>query len=196
MARGRPRTFDRDAALERAMEVFWAKGYEGTQLAELMTTIGINPPSFYAAFGSKEAIFREAVDLYLQTAGAGSMRALAGTGNARDAMAAMLLASAEIALASPSSGGCMVSLGLVNCQSQNASLRDHMCELRRTTLLLIRERLERGVAEGDLSARTDPDRLATFFATVMQGLSLQAQDGATRDDLRGIVETAMRVIDP
>lgn len=195
MARGRPRSFDRDAALARAMEVFWARGYEGAQLSELMAAIGINPPSFYAAFGSKEAIFREAVDLYLSTVGAGSMRALAGTANARDAIRAMLLTSAEIALASPSSGGCMVSLGLVNCQSQNASLRDHMRDLRRTTALLIRERLERGVAEGDLPANTDAVRLATYFATVMQGLSLQAQDGATHDDLLGIAETALTVLD-
>ncbi|MCM2505518.1 TetR/AcrR family transcriptional regulator [Aureimonas altamirensis] len=194
MARGRPRSFDRDAALTSAMEVFWAKGYEGTQLSELMAAIGINPPSFYAAFNSKEAIFREAVDLYLSTVGAGSMRALAERANARDAIEAMLLASAEIALASPSSGGCMVSLGLVNCQSQNAGLRNHMRDLRRTTLLLIRERLERGVAEGDLLAGTDAGRLASYFATVMQGLSLQAQDGATRDDLRSIVETAMDVL--
>lgn len=195
MARGRPRSFDRDAALARAMEVFWARGYEGTQLSELMAAIGINPPSFYAAFGSKEAIFREAVDLYLSTAGAGSMKALVETGNARDAVEAMLLASADIALASPSAGGCMVSLGLVNCQGHNAGLRDYMRDLRRTTALIIRERLERGVAGGDLPAGTDAGRLATYFTTVMQGLSLQAQDGATRDDLRGIVETAMRVLD-
>jgi hypothetical protein len=194
MARGRPRNFDKDAALARAMEVFWARGYEGAQLAEIMTAIGINPPSFYAAFGSKEAIFREAVDLYLSTVGAGSMRALTETAGARDAIKAMLLASADIALASSSSGGCMVSLGLVNCQPQNADLRAHMRDLRRTTILLIRERLERGVADGDLPAETDAERLATYFATILQGLSLQAQDGATRNDLHGIVDTAMNVL--
>lgn len=195
MARGRPRSFDRDAALQRAMEVFWAKGYEGTQLAELMTAIGINPPSFYAAFGSKEAIYREVVELYLSMVGSGSMKALAETANTRDAVEAMLVASAEIALASLSSGGCMISLGLVNCQVQNKGLRDYMRDIRRTTLLLIRERLERGVAEGDLAADTNIDRLAIYFATIMQGLSLQAQDGAARSDLRDIIQTAMAVLD-
>lgn len=195
MARGRPRSFDRDAALTRAMEMFWAKGYEGTQLSELMAAIGINPPSFYAAFGSKEAIFREAVDLYLSTVGAGSMKALAETATIRDAIEAMLLASAEIAIASPSSGGCMISLGLVNCQSQNAELRDHMRGLRRTTALLIRERLEHGKAEGDLPPETETERLAIYFNTVLQGLSLQAQDGATRNDLRAIIATAMHILD-
>ncbi|WP_164125535.1 TetR family transcriptional regulator, partial [Stenotrophomonas maltophilia] len=78
-SRGRPRNFDRDQALERAMRVFWAKGYEGAQLVDLTAAMGINPPSFYAAFGSKQEIFREAIDLYLATAGANAMRALDGT---------------------------------------------------------------------------------------------------------------------
>ncbi len=74
--RGRPRSFDRDAALRRAIEVFWAKGYEGAQLVDLTAAMGINPPSFYAAFSSKEALFREALDRYLATDGAASMQAL------------------------------------------------------------------------------------------------------------------------
>jgi AcrR family transcriptional regulator len=194
MPRGRPRSFDRDAALACAMKVFWAKGYEGAQLSDVMAAMGINPPSFYAAFGSKEAIFREAVDLYLSTVGAGSMRALGETADTRAAIHAMLLASAEIALASPSCGGCMISLGLVNGHAQNAGLRDHMRDLRRATRSLIRERLERGVSEGDLPANTDVGALAAYFTMVMQGLSLQAQDGATLKALRDIVGTAMKVM--
>ncbi|MCD9032778.1 TetR/AcrR family transcriptional regulator [Luteimonas sp. Y-2-2-4F] len=196
MARGRPRRFDREVALQRAMEAFWANGYEATPLADLMAAIGINPPSFYAAFGSKEALYREAVDRYLATCGAGSMQALAGTGSARDAIEAMLRASLEIALASPSSGGCMVSLGLVNGQPRNAALREHMRGLRRDTARLIGERLERGVVEGELPAETDSGRLAAYFAAILQGISLQAQDGAGRDTLLGIVETAMTVLEP
>lgn len=195
MARGRPRSFDRDTALQRAMELFWAKGYEATQLSDLLAAMGINPPSFYAAFGSKQALFREALDLYLSTVGARSMKALSGTGHVHDAIQAMLHASLDVALASPSSGGCMVSLGLVNCQGQNLSLHEHMRQLRRITLRSIRERLERGVAEGELPADTDVSRLAAYFATVMQGLSLQAQDGAGRRTLLDIVDTAMRVLE-
>ncbi|MFE8146020.1 TetR/AcrR family transcriptional regulator [Brenneria goodwinii] len=194
MARGRPRSFDRDTALQRAMEIFWAKGYEAAQLSELMAAIGINPPSFYAAFGSKEALYREALDLYLSTAGSASMKALAETGNVRDAVKAMLLASLDTALSSPSSGGCLVSLGLVNCQQQHAPLRDHMRELRRHTARLIGQRLERGVADGELAADTDSERLAVYFATIILGISLQAQDGAERGELLGIVETAMKAL--
>ncbi|MGJ4854505.1 TetR/AcrR family transcriptional regulator [Labrys sp. La1] len=194
-ARGRPRAFDRSAALERAMQVFWAKGYEATQLADLTAAMGINPPSFYAAFDSKEAIFREAVDLYLATAGSGSMRILADTASTREAIAAMLLASIDIALASPSQGGCMVSLGLINCQEQNAAVRMHMRGLRKTTEDLIHQRLERGRAEGDLSSAADIGRLSRFFAAILQALSLQAQDGASRQDLAGIAEASLAALD-
>lgn len=194
VVRGRPRGFDRDAALAQAMQVFWAKGYEGVQLAELTAAMGINPPSFYAAFQSKEAIYREALALYLTTAGAGGMAALRETPGVADAIRAMLMASVEVALASPSAGGCMVSLGMVNGQARNAPLRDELRALRQTTAMLIRERLERGIREGDLPAETDAGVLATFYATVMQGLSLQAQDGASREELVGVVETAMTAI--
>lgn len=194
MARGRPRSFDRDAALQQAMQVFWAKGYEATQLADLTAAIGINPPSFYAAFGSKEALYREAVDLYLATVGARSMQTLSETEHIREAIKAMLLASLEVSLASPSAGGCMVSLGLVNCQEQNASLHEHMREIRFATQRLIGQRLERAVAEGELAADTDIERLAVYFGAIIQGISLQAQDGAPRRALLGIVETAMAVL--
>lgn len=189
--RGRPRGFDRDLALRRAMEVFWAKGYEGAQLVDLTAAMGINPPSFYAAFGSKEALFREAVELYLATAGAGSMRALEDTPKARDAIEAMLTASVDVALAAPGPGGCLLILGLVHCLPGNEGLRREMTGLRRMTVERIRQRLERGVREGDLPAGTDTSGLATFYATVMQGLSLQARDGAPREELLRAVTSAM-----
>jgi hypothetical protein len=141
-------------------------------------------------------LYREALDLYLSTVGAGSMKALAETGTVREAIQAMLLASLDVALASPSAGGCMVSLGLVNCQEQHAPLRDHLRGLRRGTTALIGQRLARGVVEGELPAETDTDRLAAYFAAIIQGMSLQAQDGAPRDTLLGIVDTAMAVLEP
>lgn len=193
--RGRPRSFDRDVALRRAIEVFWARGYEGAQLVELTAAMGINPPSFYAAFGSKEALFREALDRYLATDGAGSMQALDAGATTRSSILGMLTASAEIALASPGARGCMLILGLVNGLPENDGLRLHLAGLRRETTDRIRRRLRRGIEDGDLPAGTDTDGLATFFGTMIQGLSLQARDGASREQLLAAAVAAVKILD-
>jgi len=193
-ARGRPRSFDRDVALQRAMEVFWARGYEAAQVSELMSAMAINPPSFYAAFQSKEALFREATDLYLSTVGATSMRALQAAPDVRSALKAMLEAAIEVALSSESAGGCLISLGLIHPQTQNLGLRDHLRDLRGATALLIHDRLRKGVGDGELPSDLDLDRLTRFFATVLHGLSLQAQDGASAEDLAGVASAALCIL--
>lgn len=193
--RGRPRSFDRGEALDRAVQVFWAKGYEATQVADLTGVMGINPPSFYAAFLSKGAIYREAIGRYLATEGGGSMRALDEEADLRSAIRTMLRASVEVALSSLSAGGCMVSLGLVNGGPNNALLRGELRDLRRGTAMQIAERIRRGIVDRDLPDDTDVDRLAFYFATTMHGISLQAQDGASREQLLAFVETAMSAFD-
>lgn len=192
--RGRPRQFDRDVALQRGMEVFWARGYEATQVSDLLSALAMSPPSFYAAFHSKEAFYREAIDLYLSTVGGLGMKALQALPDVRAALKAMLDASIEVALSSASAGGCMVSLGLIHAQAQNAGLRDHLRDLRRITSLMICDRLQRGVADGQLPSDLDPDEMARFFATVLHGLSLQAQDGASAEDLAAVAVTALSVL--
>lgn len=192
--RGRPRNFDRDVALRAAMEVFWARGYEASQVSDLIAAMAINPPSFYAAFQSKEAVYREAVDLYLSTVGAASMRALQTRPDVISAFEAMLAAAIDLALCSASSGGCLVSLGLINAQPQNSALRDHMRDLRRTTVMLIRDRLMAGILDGELPPDLDLDPMARFFATVLHGLSLQAQDGASAIELAGIAAVAVSTL--
>lgn len=177
------------------MRVFWAKGYDATQIGDLLEAMAISPPSFYAAYTSKEALFREALARYGATDGSRSMAALNETPRAREAVRAMLMASVETALGSPTAGGCMVSLGLVNGSEASAALRDELRELRRKTEALIHERLERGVREWDLRPDLDTARLAAFLATVMHGLSLQANDGASRDVLTGVVDAAMMAFD-
>lgn len=192
--RGRPRSFDRDQALQRIMEVFWAKGYEATQLNDLTTAIGITPPSFYAAFASKEAAFREAVDLYVATAGSGALRALDTGATTRESIRAMLMASIDTALSAPRSGGCLLILGVVNCQSETEPLRDLLRQIRKDTERHIRARLERGVAEGDLPVSSNIQMFANYYATMMQGLSMQARDGATREDLQALVAPSMAAL--
>jgi AcrR family transcriptional regulator len=192
--KGRPRSFDRAEALARAMRVFWAKGYEGAQVADLTAAMGINPPSFYAAFGSKEAAFREAVELYAATIGAERMRRLADSPSAREGVAGMLAGSVELALSAPDHAGCMIILGVVNCLPENEPLRRLMIGYRRDTVARIRERLKRGVRAGDLPPSTDAAGLAAYFGAILQAISLQARDGATRKELMSLVSTAMAVL--
>ncbi|RDE07655.1 TetR/AcrR family transcriptional regulator [Pelagibacterium lacus] len=194
-ARGRPRSFDRDDALARVMEVFWAKGYEGAQLNDLVAAIGITPPSFYAAFGSKEAAFHEAVDLYLATVGAGPRRALEEAATARQGVRASLEESINVALSSKS-GGCFLILGVVNCLPENQAARAHLLAARQKTVVMLRERLERGVHEGDLAPDTDVECLADFYNGIMQAISFQARDGAAREQLAALIEPAMSALVP
>ena len=194
-ARGRPRGFDRDQALERLMQVFWARGYEGAQLNDLTAAIGVKPPSFYAAFGSKEDAFREAIDLYIATIGSAPMRALEEAATVRDGLRAMLEGSVAVAL-SAKPGGCLLILGVVNCLPANEAVRAHLLNARRKTVELVAARLRRGVVDGELPVDTDIPCLATFFHGIMQAISFQARDGATRADLYALIEPALRALDP
>ena len=196
-SRGRPRRFDRTAALQRALEVFWDKGYEGAALTDLTTAMGItSPPSFYAAFDSKESLFREAVDLYVATIGAPTIRALHEGKTARAALHAMLTASMEVALSAPHSGGCLLIVGVVTCTTPQAEpLRDLLRARRQTTAEAIRARLEKGMHDGDLPSGTDIPQLTAFYSASIQSLSLEARDGADRAALSSIIEAAMIPLD-
>jgi AcrR family transcriptional regulator len=189
---GRPREFDRDEALLGAMHLFWEHGYAGTSLADLQRVMGgIAAPSFYAAFGSKEALFREAVELYSATQGAPMVHALASGSTARSALEQLLRAAARTFSTSGNPRGCFLVLGAVNCTPANKSLELFMRDQRDFREKVIHARLERGVVEGDVPATADLTRLASFYATVLNGMSLQARDGASRKALNDIVDCAM-----
>lgn len=193
--RGRPRSFDRDQALGRLMEVFWSKGYEGTQLTDLMAAIDVGPPSFYAAFRSKEAAFLEAVDLYLAGVGSRPMQPLIEAPTARDAIRGMLSASVDVAL-STRPGGCLLILGAVNGLPADRRARDRLLAARRDTVEQIRACLRRGVAAGNLAGGADLNGLAAFYLGIMQAISLQARDGATRPALEALIAPALAALPP
>ena len=193
--RGRPRSFDRDAALRRAMEVFWARGYEGTSISDLTAAMGINSPSLYAAFGCKEALFREAVELYGRTEGAIAARALEKEPTARRAVEAMLRNNAD-AYANPARPpGCMVVLSAMIGSPESAEVRAFLARARRDAQEVLRRRLEQGIADGDLPRGADTAAMAAFYTTVLNGLSIQARDGAPAAELHAIVDCAMAAWD-
>lgn len=191
--RGRPRGFDRDAALKRAMEVFWSRGYEGAQLVDLTKAMGINPPSFYAAFGSKEDDFCEAVDLYVATVGAEPMLALERAKTLRNGLRTLIERSIDVAL-STEAGGCMLILGVINHLPENAGACARLKAARQITHDLIERRLERAIHDGELPESCHVGALASFFHGVLQAVSFQARDGASRADLRRLIEPALAAL--
>ena len=193
--RGRPRGFDRDEALESAMRVFWERGYEAASLSGLTAAMGIKSASLYAAFGSKEELFREAVDRYRATEGTATGTALDGAGTAREGVRGMLRDNSAAYVAPGKPRGCMVVLAANTCTEENDGVRELLAGARRETVDAVRARLDRGVREGDVPPGTDTATVAAFYATVLFGLSLQARDGATLPQLEAVAEAAMSAWD-
>ncbi|TPN60024.1 TetR/AcrR family transcriptional regulator [Mesorhizobium sp. B1-1-4] len=189
--RGRPRTFDRTAALRRAMEVFWAKGYEGTSISDLTGAMGINSPSLYAAFGSKEALFLEATEFYTQAEGTDIWTALDEAPTAREAIEGFLRQTARAYSQTDRPQGCLVTLGALHQDSSRGAICNDLRRRRAENHAALQRRLERGVAEGELPRSFDCEAAATFFATVQHGMSIQARDGASHAALLATVEGAM-----
>ena len=179
------------------MEVFWALSYEGATLEKLQEAMGgISPPSFYAAFGSKESLFREAVELYSRTLGVPMMKALEEGPSARASVDALLHAAVESFCKPGLPRGCFLVFGAINSVPANKAVQDYVRSLRVRRQKLIQQRLQRGVAEGELPAGLDVVALAAFYTTVVDGLAIQARDGVPRKALNFAVHCAMAAWDP
>ncbi|MET3132977.1 AcrR family transcriptional regulator [Oxalobacteraceae bacterium GrIS 1.11] len=190
-ARGRPRSFDRGQVLERALLLFWRNGYEGTSIAELTATLGLTPPSLYAAFGSKELLYREVLERYLASRGATMMAALEQPGPARAAIAAMLARAAALFAGDDTPCGCLIASGALRCGPENEAIARHTASLRQMAGEAILRRVERARADGELAPDSDGAALAAFYASVIQGMSVQAIDGASRAQLYAIAGCAL-----
>jgi AcrR family transcriptional regulator len=185
--RGRPRSFDREETLRRAMDVFWRKGYDGASLNDLTAAMAINPPSLYAAFGDKEALYVEALQHYLDEK-ACREAFWADVPTAHAAVEGLLLHSVKTL--SASGAGCMLVMSGLNTSS--TKVREAAIACRSNAEAILKKRIARGIREGELPAGTDAAGLAKFYETVLQGLSIQAADGASPKMLQAVVANAMR----
>jgi AcrR family transcriptional regulator len=193
--RGRPRSFDRSAALQRAMEVFWTKGFDAASMADLTSAMGINSPSLYAAFGSKEALFEEAIALYARSEGTEIWDALDEAPTAREAITRFLRRSAHSFTRPGRPAGCLIVLGALHGARGNEKACRLLRQRRSENARDLCERLERAVREGELPDSVDRQGIATFYATVQHGMSIQARDGASREALLAVAECAMAAWD-
>lgn len=191
---GRPREFDREEALAKARDSFWAHGYEGTSISDLVDALGLSSSRIYAAFGTKEELFREAVELYRDGEGGAALRALQAGTTALESIEAMLRAAILTYTRPGRPPGCMVVTAAANCSADNAAVTNWLADYRRARTRAIHDRLQRGVDEGDLSRIADVQMLADYFSALMSGLSTQARDGVSRGRLLALIPSAMRVI--
>jgi AcrR family transcriptional regulator len=190
MRTGRPREFDLDRTLDRAVRVFWRQGYEGTAIADLTEALGINRPSLYAAFGNKESLFRQVLQRYSDRRAAYLPVALTQP-TARAVVEHLLLGAAEATTGRGEPRGCLGVQGALATGPDSDPVRRALTSWRRTGEAAIRARLTRARDDGDLPGATDPAALARYVCALMYGMSVQAAGGATRTQLHRVVELTM-----
>lgn len=191
VTRGRPRTFDREKAVHKAMELFIARGYDGVSLEDLQKVMGnISPPSFYAAFGSKDALFREVVTLYRDTMGQHVMGHLSMS-PVRDGIDSMMRAIVDLFLQNELAPGCLIVLGAVNSTRTSKDAHELLAAARCEGNQAILNRLHKAVHDGELPKGLPLAEIAGFYTTFTQGLAVRARDGATKAEMLSWVDAAM-----
>lgn len=192
--KGRPRTFDREAALIRALEVFWQKGFAPASILELCGAMGINPPSLYAAFGNKAQLFMEAVGHYERVFWDETWDAMDAEPDVGKAIAAFFVEAVEILTKPDAPCGCVVVLGAINVPAEYRDIADALKALREEGRKLFVLRLERGIRDGQLPRGTDVEAIATTLNTLLQGLSIEASDGVSRAKLGQVAACAATLV--
>ncbi len=192
--RGRPRNFNRTEKLAQAMALFWDRGYEGASIADLTMAMGITAQSLYAAYGSKAALYREALAHYQGTLGSYVAEILAAPIDTMTAMEQVLRQAVVEFTQADRPRGCMVSLGALACADEHRAEAEYVGRLREAAVEVLALRLRQGVAAGDVRADADPRALARYVGAMIQGLSIQARDGASRQELEPLVDTACQAL--
>jgi AcrR family transcriptional regulator len=187
---GRPRAFDMEKALHKALEVFWRKGYEGASLPDLCEAMGINKPSLYAAFGNKEQLFLKAIELYENRPCAFFYPALEQK-SSYEVIRHMLCGAAKANADPNNPPGCVIVQGALACSESAAFVKEALIIKRRAGEVALCQRLQRARDEGDLPADADPAALARYIGAVLQGMAVQATSGANCDELRQVADTVL-----
>jgi TetR/AcrR family transcriptional regulator, copper-responsive repressor len=189
--RGRPRTLDRDVGLEIAARLFWERGYEGTSIADLTKAMGVTPPSLYAAFGSKEDLYRQALDHNIARETKDRAEALQAKQPVYDALE-FYLHDVVQGLTNPENpSGCIISTAVLQHAEENESVARDVAARREASIQCIKARFGRAIIEGELPADTDADTLSRFYSAVVQGMSAQACDGASTEMLMKLADIAL-----
>ena len=189
--RGRPLSFDREKALEQAMLMFWQYGYEATSVQDLIQAMGITAPSLYTAFGDKEQLFMEAIQYYQQKDGCQVDEIFANAPTAKIAIELYLHENA-VKLVQPSKPhGCMIVTAATNCSTQSSHVQAALAQRRQDLKNKIKNRLTRGITDGDIQATQNIEQLADFYSSIAQGMTIQARDGASYTALQAISQMAM-----
>jgi AcrR family transcriptional regulator len=190
MPSGRTRQFDENQALDRALEVFRARGYEGASLDELTAAMGINRPSLYATFGNKQQLFRKALDRY-RTGPQSFFDEALKQPTARGVVEAIFSGFIDMQRRRDKDRGCLIVSGALACGPEGEPVRQALAHLRQQVVTALRKRFERSVAAGDLGKGTDCATLARYIATVLNGLAVQAASGTTEKELRRVAAMAL-----
>jgi AcrR family transcriptional regulator len=188
---GRPIGFDKDAALEAAMLLFWERGYEGTSMAHLTQAMGLNPSSIYAAFGDKHALFQLAVKRYMDIRAEYATKALQEPTLEKTIRA--LFSSTVAFLTTPGHPPtCMTLAGAVGCSLDATPARDLMTEIRKQNEVAMRKRFLQARKSGELPKGVNVDDFTRYLSTIIAGLSIQAANGSTKAELKRTAQMALR----
>ncbi|MBY5919589.1 TetR/AcrR family transcriptional regulator [Rhizobium leguminosarum] len=189
--RGRPRVLDRDVGLDIAVHLFWERGYEGTSTADLTKAMGINPPTLYSMFGSKEELYRQALDFSIARETSRRLEILASDLPVYEALTLFLYDIADGDTQPDKPRGCMVSTAVLQHAEENASVAQMTAALREASVQTLKARFDRAIEEGELPPQTDTDTLARFYGAIIQGMSAQACDGACNARLKRLIDLAL-----
>lgn len=187
----RPREFDECKALDAALRVFWAKGYEGATLDDLTGAMGINRPSLYGAFGNKEQLFRKVLERYANGPAAYVVEALHAP-TARACAEAILRGAADLGTCPQNPGGCLAVHAALATGEDAEIIRQTLVEFRAAGECALRERFARAQADGEFSSDINTADLARYIATVVRGIAVETRGGASREDLEAVIALAMK----